>query len=126
MGCIEDDANRQKIVEFLRFHTTKVGAEETISLSEYVERMPESQKHIYYISSDNFEAAMASPHVQIYKKKGYEVLILMDPVEEPCLERVMSYQSKSINSVEKANAKLGKVLNTFSLSDLASSFRDPC
>lgn len=106
VGCVEDDSNRAKIVDLLRFHSTKTGLNETISLSEYVARMPESQKSIYYISLDNYDGAMASPHVQIYKKKDYEVLILMEPLQEPCLERVLTHQTKRIVSVEKSNAKL--------------------
>lgn len=70
--------------------------------------MPEDQKDILFIANDHFEAAMASPHAQIYKKKGWEVLIVSDPLDEPCLQRLSSYDSKSIVSIEKTNAKLSE------------------
>lgn len=81
---------------------------ESITLDQYSSRMPSDQKDIFFIANDNFDAAMSSPHVQIYKNKGWEVLIVDDPLDEPCLQRVGNYDSKPIASVEKTNSKISK------------------
>ena len=104
IGCLDDHSNRERIAKLLRFRSSFTGPNDTISLEDYVKRMPESQKKIYFYSNDVYEAALTSPHMQIYKKKGYEVLILEDPISEPCFDRLRLYDSKSLVSIEKANA----------------------
>jgi molecular chaperone HtpG len=81
LGIHEDSANRTKIAELLRFHTSKSG-EDLISFKEYVQRMKEGQKDIFYITGESRTAVANSPFLEALKKKGYEVLYLVDPIDE--------------------------------------------
>lgn len=75
--------------------------------------MPEGQKDILYIANDNFGAAMASPHIQYYKKKGWEVLVAGEPLDEPCMIKMITYESKPIMSVEKTQSKICKLCDVY-------------
>ena len=81
LGIHEDSANRQKLSELLRFHTSKSG-EDQISFKDYIARMKEGQKGIYYITGESRAAVAASPFLEGLKKRGYEVLYLVDPIDE--------------------------------------------
>ena len=81
LGIHEDSANRTKIADLLRFHTSKSG-EDLISFKEYIQRMKESQKDIFYITGESRAAVQNSPFLEALKKKGYEVLFLVDPIDE--------------------------------------------
>jgi len=81
LGIHEDSANRGKLCDLLRFHTSKSG-EDQISLKEYVARMKEGQKDILYITGESRAAVSQSPFLESLKKKGYEVLYLVDPIDE--------------------------------------------
>jgi len=81
LGIHEDTTNRQKVAELLRFHTSKSG-EDQISFKEYVQRMKEGQKDIFYITGESRAAVQASPFLEALKKRGYEVLLLVDPIDE--------------------------------------------
>lgn len=81
MGIHEDTTNRDKISQLLRFHTSKSG-EELISFKDYVARMKEGQKDIFYITGESRAAVANSPFVEVLKKKGYEILYLVDPIDE--------------------------------------------
>merc|ERR1711879_1126921 len=85
MGCYEDDSNRSKISKLLRFKSTK-SEDKDISLDKYLDRMQESQERIYYMSGDSIETMKKSPSLQVFKKKDIEVLMLSDPLDEPCLQ----------------------------------------
>jgi molecular chaperone HtpG len=81
LGIHEDTTNRKKIADLLRFYTSKTG-EDQISLKDYIQRMKEGQKDIFYITGESRQAVTQSPFVEVLKKKGYEVLYLVDPIDE--------------------------------------------
>ncbi|TNF89384.1 MAG: molecular chaperone HtpG, partial [Gammaproteobacteria bacterium] len=108
-GPAEDFANREKIGKLLRFSTTHTdAAEQTVSLDDYIGRMQEGQDKIYYIAADSHSAAKNSPHLEIFRKKGIEVLLLSDRVDEWLTAHLMEYEGKKLQSVAKGELDLGK------------------
>merc|ERR1711865_459968 len=105
MGCYEDDSNRSKISKLLRFVSTK-SEEKDISLDKYLDRMQESQESIYYMSGDSMEVMKKAPALQVFKKKDIEVLMLSDPLDEPCIQKLADYEGKKFVSIQKADVKL--------------------
>jgi len=106
-GPAEDLANREAIARLLRFATTHTGDEEQgVSLDDYVGRMPEGQDKIYYIAADSHSAAKNSPHLEIFRKKGIEVLLLSDRVDEWLTSHLMEYEDKKLQSVAKGELDL--------------------
>ncbi len=109
-GPAEDFANREKIASLLRFHSTKAeGDEPTVSLDAYLERMPEKQEKIYYLTADTLAAARNSPHLEVFKKKDIEVLLLTDRVDEWLVSHLTEYKGKSLQSVAKGELDLGEL-----------------
>ncbi|CAM4007838.1 molecular chaperone HtpG [Vreelandella rituensis] len=109
-GPGEDAANREKIAELLRFATTHTDtAIQNQSLADYVERMKEGQQKIYYIVADSFNAAKSSPHLEIFRKKGIEVLLLSDRVDEWLMNHLTDFDGKSFADVAKGELDLGDV-----------------
>jgi molecular chaperone HtpG len=107
-GIGEDSANRDRIAALLRFASTASGGEEpTVSLSDYVARMKDGQDRIYYVTADTPEAARSSPHLEIFRKKGIEVLLLTDRVDEWMLSFLHEFESKALASVAKGGLELG-------------------
>ena len=107
-GPAEDFANREKISKLLRFATTHSGDEEqNVSLEDYVGRMQEGQDKIYYIAADSHAAAKNSPHLEIFRKKGIEVLLLSDRVDEWLTSHLMEFEDKKLQSVAKGELDLG-------------------
>jgi molecular chaperone HtpG len=107
-GPAEDFANREKISKLLRFATTHSGDEEqNVSLDDYVGRMQEGQDKIYYIAADSHSAAKNSPHLEIFRKKGIEVLLLSDRVDEWLTSHLMEFEGKKLQSVAKGELDLG-------------------
>ena len=108
-GPAEDFANREKIAKLLRFSTTHTGDEEqTVPLDDYVSRMQEGQDKIYYIAADSHAAAKNSPHLEIFKKKGIEVLLLSDRVDEWLTSHLAEFEGKKLQSVAKGELDLDK------------------
>ncbi|NNE63688.1 MAG: molecular chaperone HtpG [Gammaproteobacteria bacterium] len=108
-GPAEDFANREKVAKLLRFATTHTGdAAQSVSLDDYIGRMQEGQDKIYYIAADSHSAAKNSPHLEIFKKKGIEVLLLSDRVDEWLTSHLNEYEGKKIQSVAKGELDLGK------------------
>jgi molecular chaperone HtpG len=107
-GPAEDFGNREKIAGLLRFASTKSeGDGETVSLDQYIERMAEKQDKIYYITADTLAAARNSPHLEIFKKKDIEVLLLTDRVDEWLVSHLSDYKAKHLQSVAKGQLDLG-------------------
>ena len=109
-GPAEDFANREKIASLLRFTSTQSeGDEQTVSLDEYIGRMPEKQEKIYYLTADSLSAARNSPHLEVFKKKGIEVLLLVDRVDEWLVSHLNEYKDKPLQSVAKGELDLGEL-----------------
>lgn len=109
-GPAEDFANREKIAKLLRFASTHTGtAEQVNSLEDYVARMQEGQEKIYYIAAENFNTAKSSPHLEIFRKKGIEVLLLSDRVDEWLMSHLAEFEGKSFQDVGKGELDLGKL-----------------
>jgi molecular chaperone HtpG len=109
-GVGEDHANREKIARLLRFASTHSDTDvEEVSLSDYVGRMKEGQEKIYYVTADSFAAAKNSPHLEIFRKKGIEVLLLDDRVDEWLIANLHEFEGKALQSVAKGDLDLGKL-----------------
>jgi molecular chaperone HtpG len=109
-GVGEDFANKERLAKLLRFASTaNEGDEQTVSLEAYVGRMKEGQDKIYYVTADTFTAAKNSPHLEIFRKKGVEVLLLTDRVDEWMLSFMNDFEGKELASVAKGGLDLGQL-----------------
>ncbi|MGD8420895.1 MAG: molecular chaperone HtpG [Gammaproteobacteria bacterium] len=107
-GPAEDFANREKIGKLLRFASThNDSADQDVSLADYIGRMQEGQDKIYYIAADSYSAARNSPHLEIFRKKGIEVLLLSDRVDEWLTAHLVEFEGKKLQSVAKGELDLG-------------------
>ena len=107
-GTGEDFANKERIAKLLRFASTHADTpDETVSLADYVSRMKEGQDKIYYVTAETFTAAKNSPHLEIFRKKGIEVLLLSDRVDEWVTGNLTEFDGKHLQSVAKGGLDLG-------------------
>ena len=107
-GMGDDPANKERIAKLLRFATTQSeGEAQTVSLADYVGRMKEGQEKIYYVTADTYAAAKYSPHLEVFKKKGVEVLLLSDRVDEWMLSYLQEFDGKELQSCAKGGLDLG-------------------
>jgi molecular chaperone HtpG len=109
-GIPEDSVNRDRVAKLLRFASTKDGTDaQNVSLSGYVDRMKEGQDAIYYITADGFAAARNSPHLEIFRKLGLEVLLMYDRIDEWVASTLTEFDGKPLQSVAKGDLDLGKL-----------------
>jgi molecular chaperone HtpG len=106
-GIVDDTANRERIAKLLRFSsTTQETDDQTVSLTDYVGRMKEKQSAIYYITADGFAAARNSPHLEIFRKLGVEVLLLHDRIDEWVVSSLTEFDGKPLQSIAKGGLDL--------------------
>jgi len=107
-GLVDDFSNKDKITKLLRFASTNSGSsEQNVSLDDYINRMTKKQDTIYYVTADSYLAAKSSPHLEIFKKKDIEVLLLHDRVDEWLVQHLTEYNEKKLVSVAKGSLDLG-------------------
>jgi len=109
-GPAEDHANKEKIAKLFRFSTThRNSATQDQSLTGYIERMKEGQEKIYYIVADSFNAASSNPHLEIFKKKGIEVIMFYDRIDEWVMGQMYEFDGKQFQDISKGDLDLGKL-----------------
>jgi molecular chaperone HtpG len=107
-GVAEDAGNRERIAKLLRFSSTHDDSEEEgVALADYVARMKEGQDRIYYVTAETFRAARSSPHLEIFRKRGIEVLLLHDRIDEWLVGNLIDFQEKPLTSVARGELDLG-------------------
>ncbi|MDD5266335.1 MAG: molecular chaperone HtpG [Methylococcales bacterium] len=109
-GPIEDHGNKERVAKLLRFASTHADTDkQEVALEDYVSRMKEGQDKIYYVTADSFSAAKNSPHLEIFRKKGIEVLLLSDRIDEWLVSNLDEFDGKHLQSVAKGDLDLGKL-----------------
>ena len=109
-GPVEDSNNRERVLKLLRFASTHNDSDaQNVSLEDYIGRMKEGQEKIYYITADSYNAAKNSPHLEVFKKKGIEVLLMFDRVDEWMMGFISEFDGKSFQSVAKGELDLSKI-----------------
>jgi molecular chaperone HtpG len=107
-GLHMDADNKEKLIELLRFQSsTGSGETDIVSLKQYVSRMREGQKEIYYITGERREIAEKSPHMEVFREKGIEVLYMLDPIDEFILSDITTFENKQLKSIAKGSLDLG-------------------
>ena len=109
-GPIEDHGNKERVAKLLRFASTLADTDkQDVALEDYVSRMKEGQEKIYYVTADSFAAAKNSPHLEIFRKKGIEVLLLSDRIDEWLVSNLDEFDGKHLQSVAKGDLDLGEL-----------------
>jgi molecular chaperone HtpG len=106
-GIHFDSASKDKLQELVLFESTRTEPGAYVSLKEYAERMPEGQKEIYFITGTSRQALEGSPHLEIFRSKGYEVLFMLDPVDEWVVQSLSEYDSRKLKAVDRGDVELG-------------------
>ncbi|KQJ90629.1 heat shock protein 90-5, chloroplastic [Brachypodium distachyon] len=106
LGCIEDTGNQKHLAPLLRFHSSKTETD-LISLDQYVENMPDSQKAIYYIATDSLQSAKTAPFLEKLVQKDIEVLYLIEPIDEVAIQNLQTYKEKKFVDISKEDLGLG-------------------
>merc|ERR1712180_349485 len=121
LGIHEDSTNRAKVAELMRYHTSKSG-DEQISLKEYVDRMKEGQNDIYYITGESIAAVSSSPFLESLRKKGLEVLYMVDPIDEYCVQQLKEFDGKKLKPTTKEGLELDDEDEKKKLEELKAEF----
>jgi molecular chaperone HtpG len=109
-GVVEDYANRERIAKILRFASTHTDTDtQDVSLADYIARMKPEQEKIYFVTAETFAAAKNSPHLEVFRKKGVEVLLMADRVDEWVMQHFTEFEGKQLQSVAKGRLELGKL-----------------
>jgi len=106
-GIHDDSTHRDKLADFLRYSSTKSGAEET-SLKDYITRMKEGQEFIFYVCGETKKAVESSPFLEALKAKGLEVLLMSDPMDEYAMQQLKEYEGKKFKNIAKEGLELAK------------------
>merc|ERR1711861_83541 len=125
LGIHEDSTNRAKVAELMRYHTSKSG-DEQISLKEYVDRMKEGQADIYYITGESIAAVSSSPFIETLRKKGLEVIYMVDPVDEYAVQQLKEFDGKKLKSVTKEGLDLEDEEEKKTLEEQKAEFEPLC
>merc|ERR1711963_1235249 len=121
LGVHEDSTNRTKVAELMRYHTSKSG-DEQISLKEYVDRMKEGQNDIYYITGESIAAVSSSPFLEALRKKGLEVLYMVDPIDEYAVQQLKEFDGKKLKSTTKEGLEIDDEDEKKKLEELKAEF----
>ena len=109
-GVVEDYANRERVAKIMRFASTHTDTDaQEVSFADYVSRMKPEQEKIYFVTAETFAAAKNSPHLEVFRKKGVEVLLMADRVDEWVMQHLTEFEGKSLQSVAKGRLELGKL-----------------
>merc|ERR1711966_341958 len=125
LGIHEDSTNRAKLADLLRYQTSKSG-DESISLKEYVDRMKEGQQDIYYITGESVAQVSSSPFIETLRKKGFEVLYMVVPIDEYCVQQLKEYDGKKLKSVSKEGLDLEDEEEKKTLEEQKAEFEGLC
>merc|ERR1712159_550604 len=125
LGIHEDSTNRTKLADLLRYQTSKSG-DELISLKEYCDRMKEGQNDIFYITGESVASVSSSPFIETLRKKGYEVLYMVDPIDEYGVQQLKEYDGKKLKSVTKEGLDLDDEDEKKKMEELKAEFEPLC
>jgi len=123
-GVIDDEGQKERIAKLLRFQSTATEAETNTSLADYIARMKPEQKAIYFLTADSLSAARNSPHLEGFRAKGYEVLLLTDRVDEWVTSHLREFEGKKLDSVASAAADVESVIDTPEKAAAESAYKD--
>merc|ERR1719352_2203047 len=125
LGVHEDSTNRNKLAELMRFQTSKSG-DELVSFKEYCDRMREGQSDIYYMTGESVAQVSSSPFIETLRKKGFEVLYMVDPIDEYCVQQLKEYDGKKLKSVSKEGLDLDDEDEKKKMEELKAKFEPLC
>ncbi len=109
-GLIEDASNKDAIAKLVRFSSTHIDEEtQSVSLDDYIARMPEKQKAIYFVTADSYQSAKSSPHLEVFRKNDIEVLLLSDPVDEWLVGHLTTYEEKPLQSIARGDLDIDEL-----------------